>query len=98
VWQLKFTAKEIYSDKDIHILLVCEDTFFGVYSSLKSIYRDALHLTNKGSGHVHMSTSTGWEEASLTDLRNLFKGKFDTIIIFRSGRHTAKILKTKLKE
>jgi len=75
-----------------------EDTFFGVYSSLKSVYRDALHLTNKGPGNVHMLSPAGWEETSLTNLRNLFKGKFDTIIVFRSGQHTAKILKTKLKE
>jgi hypothetical protein len=75
-----------------------EDTFYGVYSSLKAIYRDALQLSNRGSKVVQMKTADGWGSASLTDLRNTLKGEIDTIIEFRSGKHVAKILKTKLKE
>jgi hypothetical protein len=75
-----------------------EDTFYGVYSSLKSIYRDAMQLSNKGSKSVQMKTIDGWTGASLTGLRNTLKGQIDVIVEFRSGKHVAKILKTKLKE
>jgi hypothetical protein len=75
-----------------------DDTFYGVYSSLKSIYRDALSLSNKGTQAVRVQTSAGWERVTLTDLRNLLKGQVDTIVTLRSGTHIAKILKTKLKE
>lgn len=74
------------------------DNFEGVYSSLKAVYRDALRLSNKGPGDVHMLTSKGWQKPSLTELRNLLKGQFDVIILFRSGVSGAKVLKTKLKE
>lgn len=74
------------------------DNFEGVYSSLKAVYRDALRLSNKGVSDVRMLTPTGWEMPSLTKLRNLLKGQFDVIVIFRSGTNGAKILKTKLKE
>ncbi len=74
------------------------DNFEGVYSSLKAVYRDALYLSNKGVGDVRMLTSKGWEKSSLTKLRNLLKGQFDVIVLFRSGGSGAKILKTKLKE
>lgn len=75
-----------------------EDTFYGVYSSLKAIYRDAMQLSNRGSKPVQMRTVEGWSAATLTDLRNTLKGQVDIIIEFRSGKHAAKILKTRLKE
>ena len=73
-------------------------TFEGVYSSLKSAYRDALKLANKGHGDVYMMGPDGWQLPSLKDLRNILKGSFDIVILFKSSHAGARILKTKLRE
>ena len=75
-----------------------EDNFLGVYSSLKSIYRDAIVISNRGNMEVLMQTPDGWIEPSLKDLRNTLKGIVDVAIVFRSDASGAKIIKTKLKE
>jgi hypothetical protein len=72
--------------------------FHGVYSSLSSVYRDAVKLANKGQSKVRMRTDDGWQDPSLTTLRNMLYGKCDVIVILQSGSHKARILKTKLKE
>tara|TARA_Y100001963_G_C6732722_1_gene424717 strand:- start:911 stop:1174 length:264 start_codon:yes stop_codon:yes gene_type:complete len=75
-----------------------DDNFLAVYSSLKSAYRDALSLSNRGSLGVMMSTPDGWSEPSLKHLRNTLKGVVDIAIVFKSDQSGAKIIKTKLKE
>lgn len=75
-----------------------DSNFEGVYSSLKSAYRDALKLANKGHGDVLMMGPSGWQQPSLKALRNILKGTFDIIIIFKSSHAGARIIKTKLRE
>tara|TARA_Y100000296_G_C5053212_1_gene195917 strand:- start:362 stop:625 length:264 start_codon:yes stop_codon:yes gene_type:complete len=75
-----------------------KDLFHGVYSSLKSVHRDALKIANKGTVGVLMETEEGIQKVSLTVLRNFFKGRCDTWVKYRSGHSAAKIIKTKLKE
>jgi hypothetical protein len=75
-----------------------EDIFYGVYSSLKAIHRDALKLCNKGPSPVMMESAAGIEAPSLTKLRNMLKGQCDVVVQYKSSASSAKILKTKLKE
>tara|TARA_B100000131_G_scaffold311223_1_gene343827 strand:- start:4287 stop:4550 length:264 start_codon:yes stop_codon:yes gene_type:complete len=75
-----------------------DDNFLAVYSSLKSAYRDALSISNRGNFGVRMLTPDGWSEPSLKDLRNTLKGVVDIAILFKSDQAGAKIIKTKLKE
>ena len=75
-----------------------DGNFEGVYSSLKSANRDALKLANKGHGDVLMMSSDGWEGPSLKKLRNILKGSFDIVVVFKSSHAGARILKTKLSE
>ena len=82
----------------IYCLFDEKDIFWGVYSSLKAIHRDALKIANKGQTPVFMETETGLKQPSLTELRNTFKGKCDIWVKYRSGASAAKIIKTRLKE
>ena len=82
----------------IYCLFDEKDIFWGVYSSLKAIHRDALKIANKGQTPVFMETETGLKQPSLTELRNTFKGKCDIWVKYRSGSALAKIIKTRLKE
>jgi|MDSV01.1.fsa_nt_gb hypothetical protein len=75
-----------------------EDNFQGVYSSLKSAYRDALVISNRGYADIMMQTPHGWTEPSLKELRNTLKGVVDIAIVFKGDRAGAKVIKTKLKE
>tara|TARA_Y100000592_G_scaffold91623_1_gene152066 strand:+ start:526 stop:789 length:264 start_codon:yes stop_codon:yes gene_type:complete len=75
-----------------------EDNFLAVYSSLKSVYRDAISVSNRGHHAVMMLTPDGWVEPSLKNLRNTLKGVVDVAIIFKSDQSGAKVIKTKLKE
>jgi hypothetical protein len=75
-----------------------KDLFWGVYSSLKAVHRDALKLANQGSVPVFMETDSGPLIPSLTALRNRFKGHCDVWVKYRGGKNAAKIIKTKLKE
>lgn len=74
------------------------EVFWGVYSSLKAVHRDALKIANKGKMPVVMETEKGYDKPSLTTLRNFFKGRCDTWVKYRGGQSMAKIIKTKLKE
>lgn len=74
------------------------DTFLGVYSSLKSVHRDALKYCNKGYTKVYMIHENIAVNPSLGVLRNVFKGKCDTQIEYRTNLGSVKIFKTKLKE
>tara|TARA_Y100000593_G_scaffold17051_2_gene34072 strand:+ start:6446 stop:6709 length:264 start_codon:yes stop_codon:yes gene_type:complete len=75
-----------------------DNTFYGVYSSLKAIHRDAMKLCNKTRASVVMESNEGLVTPSLTALRNQFKGRCDIVVQYRGGAHVAKILKTKLRE
>ena len=74
------------------------DQFLGVYSSLKSVHRDAIRLCNSGASRVCIRTEGGVTDASLVNLRNLFKGKCDYEVSYMSDTQGVKVLKTKLTE
>ena len=82
----------------IYCLFDEEDTFHGVYSSLKAVHRDALKIANSSNAGVYLETLQGMMQPSLTTLRNTFKGVCDLVVKYRSGRRVAKILKTRIKE
>ena len=82
----------------IYCLFDEKDVFWGVYSSLKAVHRDALKIANQGKFAVFMETDTGPQAPSLTALRNTLKGQCDVWVKYRGGQHRAKIIKTKLKE
>lgn len=73
-------------------------TFYGVYSSLKAIHRDALKLCNKGPREVMMSYQGDTVGATLVNLRNSLKGQCDVQVVYHAGSYRASILKSKLKE
>jgi hypothetical protein len=75
-----------------------DNTFYGVYSSLKAIHRDAIKICNRTTGAVMMEGKSGLIKPSLTSLRNQLKGQCDIVIHYRAGAYVAKILKTKLRE
>ena len=74
------------------------NNFVGVYSSLKAVHRDALKLANKGSSAVYMIYDDSAIKPSLTSLRNIFKGKCDIDVKYRTDKTSVMIYKTKLKE
>jgi len=74
------------------------DSFVGVYSSLKAIHRDALKLSNRGHSSVYMVYENDITKPSLSALRNLFKGKCDMNVKYRTNNTSIRILKTKLRE
>ena len=82
----------------IYCLFDGDYNFLGVYSSLSAVYRDAIRVANKGSSSVKIMTDKGWEDPSLTTLRNVLYGKCEVAVDLRSGSSRARILKTKLKE
>jgi hypothetical protein len=75
-----------------------QGTFYGVYSSLKAIHRDALKICNKGNSDVLMMYEDQNVKATLVNLRNTLKGQCDVQVVYRCGAHVARILKSKLKE
>ena len=81
-----------------YCLFDTDDTFHGVYSSLASVYRDAVKIANRGRSRVMLQTEDGWVDPDLTRLRNVLYSKCDVVVVLQGGRHRAKILKTKLKE
>ncbi len=74
------------------------DNFLGVYSSLKSIHRDAVRICNQGTSSVFMKLDNKTVPANLVTLRNTFKGVCDVETIYFSDAQFVKIYKTKLKE
>ena len=75
-----------------------EDNFHGVYSSLKAIHRDAIALCNKSSSNVRVKVNGQVARPTLSLLRNVFKGEMNVKMLYTSGAHSVKILKTKLIE
>jgi len=82
----------------IYCLFDGADNFFGVYSSIKSVHRDALKIANQSSRPVRVEIDNKSVSPTLTTLRNMLKGKCDVLVRYRSGPSVAKIIKTKLKE
>jgi len=82
----------------IYCLFDIDDSLLGVYSSIKAVHRDAVRHTNRGTGSVYMVTAQKATPASLTGLRNIFKGQHDISINYRTASTFARIYKTKLKE
>ena len=82
----------------IYCLFDTYDSFVGVYSSLQAIHRDALKLANRGVSKVYMVHENKSSAPSLTSLRNIFKGKCDTEVKYRTDSTSIRIYKTKLKE
>ena len=74
------------------------DNFLGVYSSLRSVHRDALRYCNRGLTRVYMVHDNKATEPSLVKLRNTFKGKCDFQVEYRTDSQSVKIYKTKIKE
>ena len=82
----------------IYCLFDTRDNFMGVYSSIQAVHRDALKLSNRGHSSVYMVYEKETKTPSLTALRNIFKGKCDVEVKYRTESTSIKIYKTKLKE
>tara|TARA_Y100001972_G_scaffold126291_1_gene179667 strand:- start:1289 stop:1552 length:264 start_codon:yes stop_codon:yes gene_type:complete len=74
------------------------DNFLGVYSSLKSAHRDAISICNRGARPVRLISDGKPMSCNLVTLRNIFKGKFNTEVMYLSDTAAVKIYKTKIKE
>jgi len=83
---------------NIYCLYDREQVLHGVYSSLKAVHRDAIKLCNRGLTPVLVESGDSRLTASLTLLRNMFKGEMDTKVVYLSDNARATILKTRLKE
>jgi hypothetical protein len=83
---------------NIYCLFDKDDNFCGVYSSLKAIHRDAIALCNKSSSNVRVKVNGQVARPTLSLLRNVFKGEMNVKMLYTSGAHSVKILKTKLIE
>jgi len=70
----------------------------GVYSSLRAVHRDALKLSNRGHTNVYMLADSEMQAPSLTSLRNVFKGRCEVEVKYRTNNTSITIFKTKLKE
>ena len=70
----------------------------GVYSSIRAVHRDALKLANRGHSNVYMTHNDIVGAPSLTSLRNVFKGKCNVDVKYRTNSTSIRIYKTKLKE
>lgn len=82
----------------IYCLFDTMDNFLGVYSSLKAVHRDALRLSNRGHSDVYMVYDNNKAKPTLTALRNIFKGRHDVEVKYRTNSTSIRIYKTKLKE
>ena len=74
------------------------DKFLGVYSSLKTVHRDAVRYCNKGNSRVILQADGRFQDASLANLRNLFKGRVDYEVMYCNERQGVEVLKTNLTE
>jgi len=87
---------------NIYIYCLFETTktnsFRGVYSSLKSVHRDALKLANRGDTPVTLHYKSEKLEPTLKNLRNTFKGICDEFVDYKTNRSVVTVFKTKLKE
>lgn len=82
----------------IYCLFDTMNNFAGAYSSLKAVHRDALRLSNRGHSNVYMVYENTAAKPNLTDLRNIFKGKCNIEVKYRTDNTSIRIYKTKLVE
>ena len=82
----------------IYCLFEKSGIFRAVYSSIKSVHRDALKICNTGNSQVYLKSASGPVSPSPTILRNIFKGETDIKVEYYSDDSRVTILKTKLKE
>jgi hypothetical protein len=82
----------------IYCLFDTFDKFIGVYSSLKAVHRDALRLANQGHSRVYLVHDQHMDNPTLTTLRNLFKGRCEIEVKYRTPRTSIRVYKTKLRE
>ena len=82
----------------IYCLFDTLDNFMGVYSSIQAVHRDALRLSNRGHSKVYLVHENKAETPTLTKLRNIFKGKCDIDVKYKTDSTMIRIYKTKLKE
>ena len=82
----------------IYCLFEKNDIFRGVYSSIKSVHRDALKICNTGNSQIYLRSASGATKPTPTILRNIFKGETDIKVEYYSDDSYVTILKTKLKE
>ncbi len=82
----------------IYCLFDTSDELLGVYSSLKAVHRDALKLANRGTSRVRLVHGADVSSPSLTRLRNIFKGKCETEVKYRTHQTMIRVFKTRLKE
>jgi hypothetical protein len=73
-------------------------SFKGVYSSIKAAHRDALKLANRGQTEVIMYSEGTSSAATVSNLRNIFKGRCDVHVDYRTNRSVVTVYKTRLKE
>ena len=74
------------------------ESFKGVYSSIKAVHRDAVKLANRGNTQVQIYHDGSQSEPTVSNLRNIFKGKCDMHVDYRTNRSVVTIFKTRLKE
>ena len=73
-------------------------SFKGVYSSIKAAHRDAIKLANRGQTEVVIFSEGASSIATVSNLRNIFKGRCDVYVDYRTNRSVVTIYKTRLKE
>ena len=83
---------------NIYCLFESDDNFYGVYSSMKAAHRDALKICNKGHSRIFLEIDGEYVPATLPSLRALLQGEIDKKVRYTSGKYTARLVKTKLKE
>mgnify|MGYP003627720615 FL=1 len=82
----------------IYCLFDTMDNFLGVYSSLKAVHRDALRLSNRGQSNVYMFYDNLRASPNLTTLRNVFKGRQNYEVKYKSSGASIRIFKTTLRD
>ncbi len=82
----------------IYCLFDTMDNFLGVYSSLKAVHRDALKFSNRGQSNVYLFYDNSRVRPDLKTLRNIFKGKQDYEVKYKSSAASIRIFKTTLKD
>ena len=83
---------------NIYCLFHGDGSLHAVYSSLKAAHRDALKICNQSNNSVLLEVNAEYMPANFAVLRNLFQGEAEVKVRYTSGNHSARIVKTKLKE
>ena len=77
-----------------YVLMGYDDEIIGVYSSVKSAYRDGLKQINKTNMAVHYVHEGQLKKISLSEVRMYFKDRTKGVLKMTAGRRVvAKIMK-----